>query len=53
MPEKKPKPAHRMTDDEIARRLFPKKLHEHLKRVANPPEPEPREKRSSPSKDST
>jgi len=33
---KKPKPAHEMTSDELARRVFPKKVHEHLKRVANP-----------------
>jgi hypothetical protein len=51
------KPAHQMTSDEIARHVFPPEVHEHLKRVANPPElpeapkpptPRPRSPRSRP-----
>ena len=38
MAEKRRKPAGQMTSDEIARHVFPPKVHEHLKRVANPPE---------------
>ena len=39
MPAKKPKPFHEMTSDELARHVFPPKVHRHLKRLANPPEP--------------
>jgi hypothetical protein len=48
MPAKKPKPFHEMTSDELARHVFPPKVHRHLKKLANPPEerksrePEPR-----------
>jgi hypothetical protein len=34
MPPKKRKPAHKSTTEELARRAFPKKVHEHLKRLA-------------------
>jgi len=36
MPRKKPKLAHEMTGDEIAKRVFPKEVHSQLKRIANP-----------------
>jgi ATP-dependent protease Clp ATPase subunit len=46
MPEKKKrKPAHQMTGEEIAKRVFPPAVHEHLKRVANP---EPNSKPAAP-----
>ena len=49
MPEKKKrkKLAHEMTSDEIAKRVFPKEVHEHLKRIAR----ESDEKKSSRTKD--
>ena len=34
MAPKKPKPAHKAKTDELARRAFSKKVHEHLKKVA-------------------
>jgi hypothetical protein len=49
VPEKKPKPFHEMTSDELARHVFPPKVQRHLKRLANPPEPpksQPGESRS-------
>lgn len=39
--EKRRKPATKMTGDEIARHVFPPEVHEHLKRAANPSDPEP------------
>ncbi len=40
MPKKKklPKPVHEMTTDELAASVFPKKVHEHLKKIAHGPE---------------
>ncbi len=35
MTKKKKKEPHEMTTDEAMRHLFPKKVHEHLKRVAH------------------
>lgn len=34
--KKRQKPAHEMTSEEIAKRVFPREVHEHLKKVANP-----------------
>jgi hypothetical protein len=36
---RKKKPASEMTGSEIAERVFPKRVHDHLKRVANPDSP--------------
>jgi hypothetical protein len=36
MAEKRRKPASKMTSDEIAAHVFPPKLHQQLKRAANP-----------------
>jgi hypothetical protein len=44
MAPKKKKPAHKLTTDELAKRAFPKKLHEHLKMIAHA---EPSKKASS------
>jgi hypothetical protein len=38
MPRRK-KRAHEMTSDELIHKLFPKRVVNHLKKVANPPEP--------------
>jgi hypothetical protein len=35
MAPKKPKPAHKSKTEELARRAFGKKVHEHLKQVAH------------------
>ena len=42
MTEKKTKKASEMTNEEIARRAFPKELREKIKREANPPKKEPK-----------
>jgi hypothetical protein len=52
MAEKRRKPAGKMTSDEIARHVFPPKVHEHLKRVANPPEADDAERNRPPSRKS-
>ena len=44
MPPKKKKPAHKATTEELARRAFGKKTHEHLKKLAHG---EPEKKASS------
>jgi len=36
VPEKRRKPASKMTGDEIAAHVFPPKVHRHLKKAANP-----------------
>lgn len=38
MPKKKKlvKPVTEMTNDELAASVFPKKVHQHLKKLANP-----------------
>lgn len=41
MTSEKRKCASQMTGNEIAQRVFPKPVHEHLKRLANPEEPTP------------
>jgi len=53
MPKPK-KPFHEMTSDELARHVFPPKVHRHLKRLANPPEaekPPPKQESRSQDKD--
>jgi hypothetical protein len=35
MPPKKKKLAHKQTTEELMRRVFPKKVHEHLKKIAH------------------
>jgi hypothetical protein len=35
MPPKKKKPAQQSTSEELAQRAFPKKIHEHLKKLAH------------------
>ena len=47
MPRKKKK-AHEMTTDELAKRVFPKKVVDEVRRIANP---EPKPKRSSHKRD--
>lgn len=42
MHDKKPKPASEMTNEEIAKRAFPKELREKIKREANPPDKRPK-----------
>jgi len=43
---KRPKKAHEMTSEELIHKLFPKRLVNHLKRVANPEEkPKPKGKK--------
>ncbi len=36
----KKKKAHEMTTEELAKRVFPKKVHENLKKLAGKSEPE-------------
>jgi hypothetical protein len=40
------KPAHKQTTEELMRRVFPKKVHEHLKKLAHSEKPK-RSKASS------
>jgi hypothetical protein len=36
MPTRKKKPAHKLTDAEVVKRLFPKPVRHHVKKVAAP-----------------
>ncbi len=44
MPKKKKpvKPVHEMTTEELAASVFPKEVHEHLRKVANPETEKPK-----------
>jgi hypothetical protein len=52
MAEPRRKPAQKMTSDEIAKHVFPPKVHRQLKRLANPDDDEPGHPRQRPRKSS-
>lgn len=52
MPKRK-KPASKMTDEELERRVFPKKVLEELKRIAHEQDEPEKQSESSSQEDST